>query len=129
MELVGDYLRILNGGAVLFVVNNFLGVFVRNDGDPQRVMAAGIISCLFNILLDYVCIFLLDWGMAGAAGATAFSGFISILIMLTHFKSKSCPAASVLFGFAAVFPLKAHLPERCFQPDCRVFRRIDYSAV
>ena len=28
--------------------------------------------------------------MAGAAGATAFSGFISILIMLTHFKSKSC---------------------------------------
>lgn len=90
VELVGDYLRILNGGAVLFVVNNFLGVFVRNDGDPQRVMAAGIISCLFNILLDYVCIFLLDWGMAGAAGATAFSGFISILIMLTHFKSKSC---------------------------------------
>ena len=74
VELVGDYLRILNGGAVLFVVNNFLGVFVRNDGDPQRVMAAGIISCLFNILLDYVCIFLLDWGMAGAAGATAFSG-------------------------------------------------------
>ena len=51
VELVGDYLRILNGGAVLFVVNNFLGVFVRNDGDPQRVMAAGIISCLFNILL------------------------------------------------------------------------------
>ena len=47
VELVGDYLRILNGGAVLFVVNNFLGVFVRNDGDPQRVMAAGIISCLF----------------------------------------------------------------------------------
>ena len=28
--------------------------------------------------------------MAGAARATAFSGFISILIMLTHFKSKSC---------------------------------------
>ena len=99
VELVGDYLRILNGGTVLFVVNNFLGVFVRNDGDPQRVMAAGIISCLFNILLDYVCIFLLDWGMAGAAGATAFSGFISILIMLTHFKIAECSAGLIILLF------------------------------
>ena len=28
IELVGQYLRILNGGAILFVVNNFLGVFI-----------------------------------------------------------------------------------------------------
>ncbi len=90
IELVGDYLRILNGGAILFVVNNFLGVFVRNDRDPQRVMVAGIVSCILNIILDYVCIFLFDWGMAGAAGATAFSGFISILIMLTHFLKPDC---------------------------------------
>ena len=53
IELVGQYLRILNGGAILFVVNNFLGVFIRNDHDPQRVMAAGIVSCLLNIVLDY----------------------------------------------------------------------------
>ncbi len=90
IELVGDYLRILNGAAIVFVINNFLGVFVRNDHDPQRVMAAGIISCLLNIVLDYLFIFVFDWGMAGAAGATAFSGFISILIMLTHFFKKDC---------------------------------------
>lgn len=97
IELVGQYLRILNGGAILFVVNNFLGVFIRNDHDPQRVMAAGIVSCLLNIVLDYVCIFLFDWGMAGAAGATAFSGFISILIMLTHFLKPDC---SLKFRFS-----------------------------
>ncbi len=90
IELVGDYLRILNGGAILFVVNNFLGVFIRNDRDPQRVMTAGIVSCILNIVLDYICIFIFDWGMAGAAGATAFSGLISILIMLTHFLKKDC---------------------------------------
>lgn len=83
--------------AILFVVNNFLGVFIRNDHDPQRVMAAGIVSCLLNIVLDYVCIFLFDWGMAGAAGATAFSGFISILIMLTHFLKPDC---SLKFRFS-----------------------------
>ena len=90
IELVGDYLRILNGWAILFVINNFLGVFIRNDHDPQRVMAAGIVSCILNIILDYVCIFIFDWGMTGAAGATAFSGFISILIMLTHFLKPDC---------------------------------------
>ena len=90
IELVGDYLRILNGCGVVFVMNNFLGVFVRNDHDPQRVMVAGIVSCILNIVLDYVCIFLLGWGMAGAAAATAFSGFISILIMLTHFGRADC---------------------------------------
>lgn len=90
IELCGDYLRILNGGAIIFVVNNFLGVFVRNDRDPQRVMVAGIVSCFLNIFLDYVCIYIFQWGMAGAAGATAFSGLISILIMLTHFRKSDC---------------------------------------
>ena len=60
-------------------------------------MAAGIVSCLLNIVLDYVCIFLFNWGMAGAAGATAFSGFISILIMLTHFLKPDC---SLKFRFS-----------------------------
>lgn len=88
--LVGEYLFFLNGFAVLFVINNFLGVFVRNDHNPQRVMTAGIVSCLLNIVLDYVFIFIFDWGMAGAAGATTLSGFLSILIMCTHFFQKNC---------------------------------------
>ena len=90
IDLVGEYLFFLNGFAILFVVNNFLGVFVRNDHNPKLVMTGGIITCILNIALDYLFIMVFDWGMLGAAGATTFSGFLNILIMMTHFRRKDC---------------------------------------
>ena len=61
--------------------------FVRNDSEPKRAMAAVITGGVSNVILDYVFIFPLDLGMAGAAAATVIGSLITVVILLTHFVS------------------------------------------
>lgn len=66
-----DYIRILLLFAPLFLGNNLLLCFVRNDGAPRISMTGMLVGSLANIVLDYIFIYPLDMGMAGAAIATA----------------------------------------------------------
>lgn len=79
------YIRILLAFAPLFLANNLLVCFVRNDGEPALSMAGMIIGSLSNILLDYLFIYPLNLGMVGAALATATAPLISMGILSTHF--------------------------------------------
>lgn len=83
-----DYLRILLLFSPMFIVNNILMSFVRNDGNPRLAMTAMLVGSLSNIVLDYIMIFLLGMGIAGAALATAMSPIIGILILSLHFIKK-----------------------------------------
>lgn len=83
-----DYLRVILSFSPLFLGNNLLLCFVRNDGDPNLSMAGMIIGSLANIVLDYVFVYPLDMGMAGAAIATATAPVISMLILSSHFWRK-----------------------------------------
>lgn len=80
------YIRILLVFAPLFLANNLLVCFVRNDGEPALSMAGMIIGSLSNILLDYFFIYPLDLGMVGAALATATAPLISMGILSSHFR-------------------------------------------
>ena len=82
------YTRIFLMFAPFFMGNHICNAFVRNDGNPSRAMQATLFSSLFNIVMDYVLMFPLGMGMAGAALATAFSPVVGILICCTHFFSK-----------------------------------------
>lgn len=82
------YTRIFMLFAPFFMWNHICNAFVRNDGAPTVAMAATLLSSLFNIVMDYVLMFPLGMGMAGAALATALSPIIGILICCTHFFSK-----------------------------------------
>jgi putative MATE family efflux protein len=59
--------------------------FCRNDGSPGLVAAATIASTAANIFLDWLFIFPLQKGVAGAAVATGISQTISLCIILSHF--------------------------------------------
>lgn len=83
-----DYIRILLVFSPLFLGNNLLLCFVRNDGSPRLSMTGMIVGSLTNIVLDYVFIYPLGMGMTGAAVATATAPVISILIMSLHFIKK-----------------------------------------
>lgn len=83
-----DYIRILLLFSPLFLSNNILLCFVRNDGSPRLSMAGMIIGSLTNIVLDYVFIYPLGMGMTGAAVATATAPAVSMLIMSLHFIKK-----------------------------------------
>lgn len=81
------YTRIFMLFAPCFMWNHICNAFVRNDGAPSIAMAATLFSSLFNVVMDYVLMFPLGLGMAGAALATAISPIIGILICCIHFFS------------------------------------------
>lgn len=88
LELTVGYLQILLVFTPFFMCNNLLICFVRNDGAPQRSMTGMLAGSLFNIVMDYVFIFILDMGMRGAALATAASPLVSMIVLSGHFIRK-----------------------------------------
>lgn len=83
------YMRIALCFAPCFMLNYTFTAFVRNDGAPNVAMAATLTSGIFNIVFDYVLMFPLGMGMAGAALATGLSPVVSMLICSVHFFSPS----------------------------------------
>lgn len=81
------YTRIFMLFAPCFMWNHICNAFVRNDGAPSIAMAATTASSLFNIVMDYVLMFPLGMGMAGAALATACSPIVGVLICFLHLGS------------------------------------------
>lgn len=81
------YTRIFMAFAPFFMWNYIWNAFVRNDGAPSLAMAATLFSSLFNIVMDYVFMFPLGLGMAGAALATAISPMVGIAVCSIHFFS------------------------------------------
>lgn len=82
------YTRIFMTFTPFFMWNYIFNAFVRNDGNPTLAMAATLLSSLFNIVMDYVLMFPLNMGMAGAALATAVSPVVGIGICSIHFLMK-----------------------------------------
>ena len=79
------YLRTILNFAPMFLLNNVIICFVRNDDNPQLSMAAMLIGSFSNIILDYIFIFPLSMGMFGAAFATCLAPIISIGVLSIHF--------------------------------------------
>lgn len=72
----------------LFVFNQMLAAFLRNDDDPTRATVGVLAGGIFNIFGDYIFVFVLNMGIFGAGLATAIGAGISFLTMLSHFVTK-----------------------------------------
>ena len=88
LPLTVTYLRTIFAFAPLFLLNNVLLPFVRNDGSPQLAMVAMLVGSFGNIALDALFIFGFGWGMFGAAFATGFAPLMSMAVLLIHFLRK-----------------------------------------
>lgn len=82
------YTKIFMTLTPFFIWNQICNAFVRNDGNPTIAMISTLSSSMFNIVMDYVLMFPLGLGMAGAALATAVSPIVGMAICLVHFCSK-----------------------------------------
>ena len=73
----------------LFIIPSGLSTalqgYCRNDGSPVLVSVANVAGAAINIVLDYVFIFPLKGGLAGAAIATGIAQSAVFLILTTHF--------------------------------------------
>ena len=83
-----NYTRIFLLFTPFFMCNYILSAFVRNDGDPSLAMVATLSGSLFNVVFDYIFMFPMGLGLAGAALATAVAPIISIGICSRHFFKK-----------------------------------------
>lgn len=86
--LATDYLRYY----AIFCIPNLIGIalnsFVRNDGRPKLAMVSMILGAITNIILDYIFIFPLDFGIKGAAIATGLGQIVTVSVLLPHFLRK-----------------------------------------
>ncbi len=67
------YTRILFAGIPAVMFYNFTSSVLRAVGNSKTPLIAMMIAACTNIALDSLTVFVLDWGVAGAAIATVFS--------------------------------------------------------
>ncbi|MGB3344696.1 MAG: MATE family efflux transporter [Aequorivita sp.] len=81
------YYRIVLYGVPLLALSMMGNNVIRAEGKPKFSMIAMIIPSIGNLILDYIFIYIMDWGMAGAAWATTISYGMSFLYVGYFFLS------------------------------------------
>lgn len=81
------YYQIVLYGIPLLALSMMGNNVIRAEGKPKFAMIAMIIPSVGNLILDYIFIYHLDMGMAGAAWATTLSYGFSFLYILYFFLS------------------------------------------
>ena len=96
---VAGYMNVMLLFGFIFTIENAFSILVRNDGGPNLSMVALVVTALVNIGLNYLFLFIFDFGVVGAAAATIIGAFVGILILCTHFFSKKSNLRLVRFKF------------------------------
>ena len=67
------YSRILMGGLPVVIFYNYTSSVLRAIGDSKTPLIAMVAAALTNIILDCLAVFVLRWGIGGAAAATVLA--------------------------------------------------------
>ncbi|SEQ61823.1 putative efflux protein, MATE family [Treponema bryantii] len=76
------YLNILMQGMIFCFVQLSLGAILRAFGDTKTPLIMSISGSLINIVLDYIFVGRLKWGIKGAAYATLIAQLASLVLIL-----------------------------------------------
>ncbi len=85
LSMAVEYFRIIAAFFPFYLLFNVMNSMIRADGNPAYAMIAILTGAITNIILDPVFIFVLKWGIAGAAWATAIGQFLSFVICALYF--------------------------------------------
>lgn len=108
LSYASEYFNVIIIGIPFFVVGNGLNSIIRADGSPKFAMITTLAGCIINVILDPVAIFVLGWGMKGAALATIIGQIVTALCGIAYFtrakavklsKKSFVPAADVIGKF------------------------------
>ncbi len=83
------YYKIVLYGVPLLALCMMGNTVIRAEGKPKFAMIAMIIPSVSNLLMDYIFINVMDWGMEGAAWATTISYALCFLYIAYFFLSKN----------------------------------------
>lgn len=86
-DMAQDYYLIHAFFGPFFILSNTFISFVRNDYNPRLATVAMLLGGFSNIVLDYIFIYIFNWGMAGASFATIISPLVTMIVLTLHLKS------------------------------------------
>lgn len=95
LALAREYVLPIKAAVPLFLFNQMLAAYLRNDNDPALATGAVLAGGIFNIFGDYFFVFTCDMGAFGAGLATAIGSAITFVVMLVHFFKKKNTLAIV----------------------------------
>ena len=101
-----EYFQIVAAFFPCYLLLNVMNSMIRADGSPAYAMSAMLLGAIINIILDPIFIFMMKWGIAGAAWATAIGQVASFIMCGVYFFK----------------PRKFVLSKRSFIPDNVVLR-------
>lgn len=85
-----NYFQWIAIGIPVYMFGQAMNPIIRSDGSPRLAMVATLAGAIANIILDPITIFLLRWGVMGAAVATVAGQVITAAISLAYlFKTKT----------------------------------------
>ena len=80
-----EYSGITSFGIPFLLFSTGTNPLVRGDGNAKYSMTAIITSAILNIILDYTFMYVLEWGIAGAAWATVIGQIVSAVLLMLYF--------------------------------------------
>ncbi|MDO4632713.1 MAG: MATE family efflux transporter [Eubacteriales bacterium] len=108
IDYAREYFDIILIGIPFYIITNGMNSIIRADGSPQFAMFSTLIGCILNIILDPIAIFVLHWGVRGAALATIAGQIVSFC-----------------FSFYYLFHTKSfRLSRDSFRPNADILRHI-----
>lgn len=82
------YLNVMLLFGLVFTLENAISIFVRNDGNPNLSMAAHITFAVSNVIINYLILYVFEWGVEAVAFGTIIAASLGLLVLLTHFLRK-----------------------------------------
>lgn len=83
-----DFMQVILLGSPVSFVMIGLNNIMRATGYPKKAMLSSLLTVGCNVILAPICIFVLEWGIRGAALSTIASQFAGMIWVLSHFYSQ-----------------------------------------
>ncbi|MCF2660544.1 MATE family efflux transporter [Pseudoflavonifractor phocaeensis] len=79
-----DYFTWIGMGIPFYMFGQTMNPIIRSDGSPRFAMASTLAGAVANVILDPIAIFVLGWGVKGAAIATVAGQVITAALALWY---------------------------------------------
>ena len=83
-----EYMKYVNIFFPFMALSNFVAIYVRTDGNPNRAMFGVLGGGIVNVVLDIILVFPVQMGIGGAALASMIGICVQLCISGSHFLSR-----------------------------------------
>ena len=95
-----EYFFWITLGIPFYMFGQAMNPIIRSDGSPKYAMVSTLVGAFANIVLDPIFIYVLRWGMMGAAVATVIGQILTAILSIAYlFRMKAVKLEKASFRF------------------------------